>query len=67
MPLYVCLPVLFLVYYVCFLFFCLLFCSVGFEFWRQLCAEHGIRPDGMLEEFAQHSEDRKDVFFYQVR
>jgi tubulin gamma len=37
------------------------------EFWKQLCLEHGIGPDGMLEDFATQGGDRKDVFFYQVR
>ena len=43
--------------------------AVGMEFWKQLCLEHGIGPDGVLEEFATVSGagDRKDVFFYQVR
>lgn len=36
------------------------------EFWKQLCKEHGINNEGILEEFASHGEDRKDVFFYQV-
>ena len=40
--------------------------AVGFEFWKQLCLEHGIGPDGILEDFATHGSDRKDVFFYQV-
>ena len=31
-----------------------------------LCAEHGIRKDGILEDFATNGEDRKDVFFYQA-
>ncbi|KAJ1341654.1 tubulin gamma chain [Batrachochytrium salamandrivorans] len=31
-----------------------------------LCAEHGIRPDGILEDFATEGGDRKDVFFYQA-
>ena len=39
---------------------------VGFEFWKQLCAEHGISPEGIVEEFATEGTDRKDVFFYQV-
>lgn len=26
--------------------------QVGSEFWRTLCAEHGIRKDGTLEDFA---------------
>ena len=37
------------------------------EFWKQLCAEHGISPEGKLESFATENSDRKDVFFYQVR
>ena len=33
--------------------------QVGSEFWRTLCTEHGIRKDGVLEEFAtQVSRDR---------
>lgn len=39
---------------------------VGFEFWKKLCAEHGISPEGVLEDFATEGVDRKDVFFYQV-
>ena len=39
---------------------------VGHEFWKMLCAEHGIRPDGILQDFATEGGDRKDVFFYQV-
>ena len=35
-------------------------------FWKQLCAEHGISPDGILQEFATAGTDRKDVFFYQA-
>lgn len=40
--------------------------SVGFEFWKRLCAEHGINPEGILEDFATDGVDRKDVFFYQA-
>eukprot|EP00958_Prasinococcus_capsulatus_P003109 scaffold276_cov548-Prasinococcus_capsulatus_cf.AAC.2 len=40
--------------------------QIGTEFWKQLCTEHGISPDGTLEEFATHGGDRKDVFFYQA-
>eukprot|EP00386_Alphamonas_edax_P009010 GDKI01029618.1.p1 GENE.GDKI01029618.1~~GDKI01029618.1.p1 ORF type:complete len:457 (-),score=126.44 GDKI01029618.1:44-1414(-) len=40
--------------------------QIGQEFWKQLCAEHGISKDGILEEYAQSGEDRKDVFFYQA-
>jgi hypothetical protein len=43
------------------------FSLVGMEFWKQLCAEHGISPEGKLEPFATEGSDRKDVFFYQVR
>jgi len=31
-----------------------------------LCLEHGISPDGVLEDFATDGQDRKDVFFYQA-
>lgn len=37
------------------------------EFWKQLCAEHGINNEGFLEDYATQGGDRKDVFFYQVR
>ncbi len=42
--------------------------QIGMEFWRRLCTEHGISPDGTLEEFAKvnPADDRKDVFFYQA-
>ncbi|MEJ1285430.1 tubulin gamma 1 [Cricetulus griseus] len=40
--------------------------NLGFEFWKQLCAEHGISPEGIVEEFATEGTDRKDVFFYQA-
>ncbi|XP_047106223.1 tubulin gamma-1 chain-like [Schistocerca piceifrons] len=40
--------------------------QVGFEFWKRLCAEHAIGPDGVLESFAMDGTDRKDVFFYQA-
>ena len=43
-----------------------IFLLVGSAFWKQLCAEHGISPDGTLQEYAQAGEDRKDVFFYQA-
>ncbi|EEB06176.1 gamma-tubulin [Schizosaccharomyces japonicus yFS275] len=39
--------------------------QVGSQFWQQLCLEHGICPDGTLEDFATEGLDRKDVFFYQ--
>lgn len=40
--------------------------QIGFEFWKKLCAEHGINNDGVLEDFATDGTDRKDVFFYQA-
>ncbi|GIY28231.1 tubulin gamma-1 chain [Caerostris extrusa] len=39
---------------------------VGDEFWKKLCSEHGINPEGILEDFAAEGTDRKDVFFYQA-
>lgn len=41
---------------------------VGNTFWKQLCAEHAIRPDGTVDPNALGADefDRKDVFFYQV-
>ena len=26
--------------------------QIGMEFWKQLCLEHGISKDGILEDFA---------------
>ena len=42
--------------------------QIGSEFWKKLCLEHGIAPDGVLEEYAadESAGDRKDVFFYQA-
>ncbi|CEQ40787.1 SPOSA6832_02427 [Sporobolomyces salmonicolor] len=43
--------------------------QISSEFWAQLCAEHGISNDGMLEDYALAADaphDRKDVFFYQA-
>jgi tubulin gamma len=40
--------------------------AVGDEFWKSLCQEHGISPEGILEEYAMQGDDRKDVFFYQA-
>ena len=39
---------------------------VGNEFWKQLCREHRISPDGSLMEQNALEPDRKDMFFYQV-
>ncbi|RSH82342.1 gamma-tubulin [Apiotrichum porosum] len=40
--------------------------QIGQQFWQKLCAEHGISPNGMLEDWAENQGDRKDVFFYQA-
>lgn len=40
---------------------------VGSEFWKQICAEHGILSDGTVQSTEQRATfDRKDIFFYQV-
>lgn len=41
--------------------------QIGGEFWKQLCLEHGIQPDGTLKDPPAETtiDDRKDVFFYQ--
>jgi len=41
---------------------------VATEFWKQLCSEHGILPDGSVLSSSNGSDpaiDRKDAFFYQ--
>lgn len=48
--------------------------QIGNEFWKKLCAEHGISPDGVLnDDLIKQTDkenfecnDRKDVFFYQA-
>lgn len=42
--------------------------QIGNTFWKQLCAEHAIRPDGTVDPQALTMDefDRKDVFFYQA-
>eukprot|EP00455_Lapot_gusevi_P052697 TRINITY_DN8062_c0_g1_i4.p1 TRINITY_DN8062_c0_g1~~TRINITY_DN8062_c0_g1_i4.p1 ORF type:complete len:466 (+),score=90.15 TRINITY_DN8062_c0_g1_i4:76-1473(+) len=40
--------------------------QIGMEFWKRLCAEHGINSEGIIEDFAVAGVDRKDVFFYQA-
>jgi tubulin gamma len=40
--------------------------QIGMEFWKQLCNEHGIDPEGIVQENAMFGDDRKDVFFYQA-
>ncbi|XP_037950225.1 tubulin gamma-1 chain-like [Teleopsis dalmanni] len=40
--------------------------QVGFEFWKRLCLEHGIQPNGKMVEDAGEIHDRKDIFFYQA-
>lgn len=41
-------------------------CVVGFEFWKRMCNEHGIGPDGVHKDIDSPVLDMKDVFFYQV-
>lgn len=45
-------------------YFRLAYLLVGDEFWKNLCNEHGINPEGILEDYARDGDDRKDVFFY---
>jgi tubulin gamma len=40
--------------------------QIGMEFWKQLCNEHGIDSEGIVQENAMFGDDRKDVFFYQA-
>ncbi|KAI3524227.1 hypothetical protein L1887_02879 [Cichorium endivia] len=42
--------------------------QTGMEFWKELCLEHGISKDGILEEYTTQggAGDRKYVFFYQA-
>lgn len=40
--------------------------QIGDAFWRSLCAEHGIGPDGTLKHNDIDADDLKRVFFYQV-
>ncbi|KAL4508152.1 hypothetical protein ABPG72_021525 [Tetrahymena utriculariae] len=40
--------------------------QIGMEFWKQLCLEHGINQEGILQEYATNTDDRKEVFFYQA-
>lgn len=40
--------------------------QIGDAFWRALCAEHGIAPDGTLNQKEIVAHDLKRVFFYQV-
>ena len=42
--------------------------QIGSEFWKTLCSEHVIQPDGMLSEYAMKNpgNDKKEVFFYQA-
>ncbi|VDK49679.1 unnamed protein product [Anisakis simplex] len=40
--------------------------QIGDAFWRALCAEHGILPDGTLKDESMNGQDLKRVFFYQA-
>ena len=39
--------------------------SIGMEFWKNLCEEHGISKDGSLLQ-PDSCKDVKDAFFYQA-
>ena len=36
--------------------------QIGFEFWKKLCKEHGISPQGVLEE---HATEGNCIFFFE--
>ncbi|XP_022710571.1 tubulin gamma-1 chain-like isoform X2 [Varroa jacobsoni] len=40
--------------------------QIGFEFWKKLCQEHGISPQGIALNPDDNIGDCKDVFFYQA-
>lgn len=40
--------------------------QIGEAFWKTMCEEHGIGPDGLLMCEDKPGEDRKDMFFYEV-
>lgn len=40
--------------------------QVGAEFWRQLCAEHGLAADGRVLSADDAPADGKDTMFYQA-
>ncbi|KAH7697134.1 gamma tubulin 2, partial [Aphelenchoides avenae] len=40
--------------------------QIGMEFWKTICAEHGIAPDGTLAKEEIRGADNKEVFFYQA-
>uniref|UniRef100_A0A5S6QQQ1 Tubulin gamma chain n=1 Tax=Trichuris muris TaxID=70415 RepID=A0A5S6QQQ1_TRIMR len=40
--------------------------QIGTEFWKTLCTEHGISPEGVLEAGGADLEDCKEIYFYQA-
>jgi len=38
--------------------------QIGMEFWKQLCLEHGISKDGILEDFATQVQYSLNNFFF---
>jgi hypothetical protein len=36
--------------------------QIGMEFWKQLCLEHGIGKDGLLEDFATQVRPPRPAF-----
>ncbi|KFD58337.1 hypothetical protein M513_00563 [Trichuris suis] len=40
--------------------------QIGTEFWKSLCSEHGISPEGELQSDEVDLEDCKEIYFYQA-
>jgi hypothetical protein len=40
--------------------------GLGMEWWKSMCQEHAIGPDGTTTAQEIRGADNKDVFFYQV-
>lgn len=40
--------------------------TVGLEFWKKLCNDHGITPDGSVSELIENKAELKETFFYEV-
>lgn len=41
--------------------------QIGMEFWKQLCLEHGISKDGILEDFATQVHSLSQQFLHDFR
>jgi tubulin gamma len=40
--------------------------QVGFEYWKQLCREHGLSASGRVQDDSADANDDKSVFFYEA-